>query len=231
MWGINPYYILFSLPALALAMYAQWRVQATYRKYLSYPNARGMTGAEAAQALVRFTGLSVNLERVRGELSDHYDPRKKTLRLSNGVAQSASVGSVAIVAHEIGHAIQDANAYLPLKLRAGMVPVVNFTSWLGPLLFLVGMLLGSVELATVGVWFFGGAILFALLTLPVELDASRRALKLLQESGMLVEGEALRGARKVLSAAALTYVAALAQAISTMLYYMFILSGNRRRRS
>ncbi len=227
---IHPLYIVFSLPALLLAMFAQWRVRSTYRKYLKHPNARGMTGADAARALVRSAGLSIKLERVGGELSDHYDPRNKTLRLSDGVARSASVGAVAIAAHEVGHAIQDARAYAPLKIRAGMVPVVNFTSWLGPIIFMVGLFLGSTQLATVGVWFFGGAVIFALLTLPVELDASRRAMNLLEESGILADRQSLSGARKVLSAAALTYVAALAQAISTMMYYMFILSGNSRRR-
>ncbi len=225
----NPTYLIFALPALLLALYAQWRVQSAYRKYLRVPNAMGISGAEAARMLLRATGLPVRIEGVPGYLTDHYDPRHKVLRLSPEVARSASVGAVAIVAHEIGHALQDAYAYALLRLRSGLVPVVNFTSWLGPILFMLGWMFGSRALATLGVYFFGGAVVFALVTLPVELDASRRAMELLRDSGVL-DAEGLRGAKRVLSAAALTYVAALAQAISTMLYYLYLLGGGRRRR-
>ncbi len=228
--GIPMYYV-FGLPALILALYAQWRVTSTYNKYLRIPSAARMTGLQVAQYLMRATGLALRIEGVGGQLTDHYDPRNKVLRLSSGVAQSSSVGAVAVVAHEIGHALQDAQAFALLRLRSGLVPVVNFTSWLGPIIFLVGMLLQSEPLATVGVYFVAGAVVFALLTLPVELDASRRAMHLLEQSGILADETSLRGARKMLSAAALTYVAALAQAISTMLYYIFLLSGNRRRRA
>ncbi|HOT90525.1 MAG TPA: zinc metallopeptidase [Anaerolineae bacterium] len=228
--GIPMYYV-FGLPALILALYAQWRVTSTYNKYLRIPNSARMTGLQVAQYLMRATGLTLRIEGVGGQLTDHYDPRSKVLRLSSGVAQSGSVGAVAVVAHEIGHALQDAQAFALLRLRSGLVPVVNFTSWLGPIIFLVGMLFQSEPLAIVGVYFVAGAVVFALLTLPVELDASRRAMHLLEQSGILADEASLRGARKMLSAAALTYVAALAQAISTMLYYIFLLSGNRRRRS
>ena len=226
----DPRYFLFALPALLLALYAQWKVRSTYQRYLRVPNSAGATGMQIAQALQRATGLSLRIEGVEGTLSDHYDPRKKILRLSRGVASSSSVGAAAIVAHEFGHALQDAQAFALLKLRSGLVPVVNFTSWLGPILFTVGLFLGSQSLATVGVVFFGGAVVFALLTLPVELDASRRALQLLQDAGIVSNNQGVRQARSVLSAAALTYVAALAQAVSTMLYYLFILSGRSRRR-
>jgi uncharacterized protein len=227
----NPMYFVFALPALLLAMYAQWKVRSTYQRYLKVPNEARITGLEAARLLQRQTGLSVRLEGTRGVLSDHYDPRSKTLRISQGVADSASVGAVAIVAHEVGHALQDANAYALLQVRSGLVPIVNLTSWLGPILFFAGYLLTYQPLATLGVALFGGAVLFALLTLPVELDASRRAIKILKDSRILTDEKALRGARSVLSAASLTYIAALAQAVSTMLYYIFLLGGQRRRRS
>lgn len=227
----NPTYFLFALPALLLAVYAQWQVRRTYQRYLKVPNGVRVTGLEAARLLLRRTGLSLRIEGVNGVLTDHYDPRTNVLRLSSGVAGSSSVGAVAIVAHEMGHALQDEQAFALLKIRAGLVPVVNLTSWLGPIVFLLGYLLSYQPLATMGVALFSVAVVFALLTLPVELDASRRALSLLRDSGILADQEALQGARRVLSAAALTYVAALAQAVSTMLYYLFLLGGQRRRRS
>ncbi len=227
-WDIR--YLLFSLPALLLAIYAQWKVRSTYERYLRVPNAARMTGIDAARTLLRSTGLSLKVEGAQGVLSDHYDPRSKTLRLSRGVAESSSVGAVAIVAHEMGHAMQDAQAFALLRLRSGLVPIVNFSSWLGPLIFMAGFLLGSESLAMAGVLLFSGAVVFALLTLPVELDASRRALELLRSSGIVTDAGGLKGARSVLSAAALTYVAALAQAVSTMLYYLFLLGGRRSRR-
>ena len=229
MWW-DPRYFLFSLPALLLALYAQWKVRSTYQKYLNKPNDAGITGLQAARMLQNRAGLSLKVEGTQGELSDHYDPRDKVLRLSQNVARSSSVGAVAIVAHEMGHALQDAKAFALLRIRSGLVPVVNFTSWLGPILFVVGVMLSSQSLATIGVVFFAGAVLFSLLTLPVELDASRRAIALLKQSGIVTDREGVRGARKVLSAAALTYVAALAQSLSTMLYYLMLLGGMRRRR-
>jgi uncharacterized protein len=226
----NPMYFVFALPALLLAMYAQWKVRSTYQRYLKVPNESRITGLEAARMLQRHAGLSVRLEGTRGVLSDHYDPRNKVLRLSQGVSESASVGALAIVAHEMGHAMQDAQSFALLQIRSGLVPIVNLTSWLGPILFFAGYLLTYQPLATLGVALFGGAVLFALLTLPVELDASRRAMAMLKETRIITDQKALRGARSVLSAAALTYVAALAQAVSTMLYYLFLLGGQRRRR-
>lgn len=229
MWG-TPSYLIFGLPALLLALYAQWRVSSAYRKYMRVPTSSGMTGLQVAQHLLRSSGLAVRVEGTPGELTDHYDPRNNILRLSQSVAQSSSVGAAAVVAHELGHALQDAEAFALLRLRSGLVPVVNFTSWLGPLIFLVGFLLQYEPLATIGIFFVGGAVVFSLLTLPVELDASRRALRLLEQSSILTDEVALRDARKMLSAAALTYVAALAQALSTMFYYISLFSGRRRRR-
>lgn len=226
---IDPRYYLFALPGLLLALYAQWKVRSAYNTYLKVPNARGIPGAQAAQLLLRTAGLAVNIEGVAGELTDHYDPRHNVLRLSQGVAYSPSIAAVAIAAHEVGHAQQQAQAYTLLRLRSGLVPVVNITSWVAPLLFFAGLFLNIMQLAELGLIFFGGAVVFALVTLPVELDASRRALNLLQQAGLVADARDLKGARAVLSAAALTYVAALAQAILTMLYYASLLSGRRRR--
>ena len=226
----NPTYWIFALPALLLGIVAQAVVRGSYQKYSRVPNAAGVNGLEAARRIMRAAGLSLRVEGVRGELSDRYDPRRKTLGLSQGVATRASVASVAIVAHEIGHAEQDAQAYTPLRLRSGLVPVVNLTSWLGPILFLVGFWLNLFELAWLGVLVFAGAAVFALVTLPVEIDASRRGLRLVEQSGILVSQAEIRGARQILTAATLTYVAALAQSVSTLLYYVFLLGGRGRRR-
>ncbi len=225
---LDPTYWVFALPALILALVAQAWVRSSYRKYLRVANGAGVTGLEAAQRLMRLSGINLNIERASGELSDHYDPRSGVLRLSPGVARQASVASLAIVAHELGHAQQDVQDYLPLRLRSGLVPLVNFTSWLGPILFFVGLMLNAQGLAWLGVLAFAGAVVFALVTLPVELNASRRAMQLLEQSGLLVSRDEKAGARRVLTAAALTYVAALAQAISNLLYYIFLLGGRRR---
>jgi Zn-dependent membrane protease YugP len=229
-WTWNPTYWLFALPALVLALIAQAWVRGSYRKYLRVPNSAGVTGAEAASRMMDMAELNVSVEGTSGELSDHYDPRRKVLRLSQTAATQASVASVAIVAHEIGHAEQDADAYMPLRVRSGLVPVVNLTSWLGPILFIVGMWLNILELSWLGVVVFAGAAVFALVTLPVEINASQRGLRLLRQSGILHSQSEMAGARRILGAAALTYVAALAQSISTLLYYFFILGGRGRRR-
>lgn len=225
----HPMYFVFALPALLLAFYAQFKVQTAYRKYLRVRNQRGLTGLEAARYLLSANGLGhVSVEGTRGYLSDHYDPRSKTLRLSRQVAHSASVAALGIVAHEVGHATQDAQQYVPLRLRSSLVPVVNFGSWLGPVLFFIGLLMNSFRLAGLGVLFFAGAAVFALITLPVELNASRRAMQMLTASGLVVSSNEAKGVKRVLDAAALTYVAALAQAISTLLYYVFLLTGLSR---
>ncbi len=228
MFFFDPMYFVFALPALLLAFYAQMKVKSSYAKYLKVPNMRGINGEQAARSLLSANGLDyVNVEGIPGELTDHYDPRSKTLRLSAGVARSSSVAAVGIVAHEVGHAVQDAKAYTPLRLRAGLVPVVNLGSWLGPIIFLAGLFMQSSGLAWMGVILFGGTAVFALVTLPVELDASRRALKMLETNGLVGVQDA-KGAKSVLQAAALTYVAALAQALSTLLYYALLASGMNR---
>ena len=229
MFYFDPLYFVFALPALLLAFYAQFKVQSSYRKYLQVPNQRGVSGLEAAQRLLYDNGLNhFRIEGTRGELTDHYDPRTETLHLSAGVARSRSVAALGIVAHEVGHAVQDATAYAPLKLRSGLVPVVRIGSWLGPIIFLAGMVLPIPNLSLVGLLFFSGTLVFSLITLPVEYDASRRAVAILQSGGLMSAGEE-QGVRRVLSAAALTYLAAAIQAISTILYYVFLLGGSRRR--
>ena len=225
----NPMYLVFALPALLLALFAQWRVKSAYRRYLNEPNQRGISGVDAADMILRSQGMGhISIDGVRGELTDHYDPRSKTLRLSQGVARSRSIASLSIVAHEIGHAIQDAEQYLPLRIRSGLVPAVTVSSWVGPLLFLLGYFLQSSGLAWAGVLAFSAGAVFALVTLPVEFNASRRGLQLL-ESYQLVDGREMVGAKRVLDAAALTYVAALAQTLATLLYYVFMLTGFNRR--
>jgi Zn-dependent membrane protease YugP len=233
MFIFDPRYLLFALPALLLAFYAQWRVSSAYGRYSRKPNARGISGREAARILLRSAGLDhVRVEEAPGKLSDNYDPGKKVLRLSQGVSQNRSVASLGIVAHEVGHAMQDATNYTPLRVRSGLVPAVQIGSWLGPLIFFAGFFLsgltGSTAIAWLGLFLFAGTVVFALVTLPVEFNASKRALQLLR-TYQLADGRELQETKKVLDAAALTYVAALAQAVSTMLYYVFLLTGFSRR--
>lgn len=230
MFYFNPLYLVFALPALLLALIAQWRVQAAVNKYSRVQTGRGATGARVARAILDGYGLqNVAVERTGGFLGDHYDPLSRKLRLSPEVHDTPSVAAVGIAAHEAGHALQHAEGYWPLQVRSAIVPVVQFGSFLGPLVFMLGFLLNFTGLAWAGVLLFAGVALFALITLPVEFDASRRAKELLAGQGY-VWGEELTGVSRVLDAAALTYVAGLAQALSTLLYYVFLLTGGRRRR-
>jgi Zn-dependent membrane protease YugP len=229
MFYFDPMYLVFALPALLLAFYAQFKVQSAYGKYSQKSNWQGISGLEAARYLLSSAGLShIRVEGTSGQLTDHYDPRSGTLRLSPQVANSRSVAALGIVAHEVGHAMQDAQAYAPLRWRTGLVPAVNIGSWLGPILFLIGFLMRASSLAWVGVLFFAGSAVFALITLPVELNASGRALQMLRTAGLVTGGQETEGVKSILNAAALTYVAALAQALSTLLYYVFLLTGFSR---
>ncbi|MBC7262982.1 MAG: zinc metallopeptidase [Chloroflexi bacterium] len=231
MFWFDPMYLVFALPALLLAFYAQIKVQSAYNTYLRIQNRRGITGLQAAQQLLLANGLGhVNIEGVPGQLTDHYDPRSDTLRLSEPIARGSSVAALGVVAHEIGHALQDNQQYMPMRLRTGLVPIVNVGSWLGPIIFFLGLLMQIDSIAWLGLVLFAGAAFFAVLTLPIELNASQRAMRMLTTSGLVVDAEEARGARAVLDAAALTYVAAVAQAISTLLYYSFLLLSGRRRR-
>jgi len=225
----SPMYFVFAMPALLLALYAQWRVRSTYSKYAQVASANGFTGAEVARRLLDAAGLyNVQIERIPGELTDHYDPRSKVLRLSDSNYASYSVAAIGVTAHEVGHAIQDATAYAPMRVRGALVPVAGIGSNLGYFLFMIGFFIASFQLATLGLILFSAAALFAAVTLPVEFNASNRAMTLLSDNGLLTQ-EDFGMARKVLDAAALTYVAGLAQALSQVLYFAFMLSGMRRR--
>ena len=229
MFYFDPMYLIFALPALVLALVAQWRVQAAVKKYSQVYAGRGFTGARIARAILDNHGLSeVTVQRTGGFLGDFYDPLSRTLRLSGEVYDSPSVAAVGIAAHETGHALQHAEGYWPLQIRSAMVPIVQFGSFLGPIIFMLGWWLSITPLAWAGIYLFGGVALFSLITLPVEFDASRRAKQLLVSEGYIT-GEEQVGVARVLDAAALTYVAALAQALSTLLYYVFLLTGSRRR--
>lgn len=222
-------YILISLPALILGLYAQARVKGAFNKYSKVRTSNGMTGAEVARAVLDAKGLrDVQINQVRGNLSDNYDPRKKVLNLSQSVYATPSVAAAGVAAHEAGHAIQHAEKYGPLKLRSLMVPSVQLGSWLGPIIFMGGLLFNSDNLAIVGLVLFAATALFAIVTIPVEMDASKRAKEMLSTSGIVYASE-MNGVNSVLDAAALTYVAGAVQALSTLLYYVMLFSGGRRR--
>ncbi|NTU93610.1 MAG: zinc metallopeptidase [Chlorobiaceae bacterium] len=225
----DPLYFVFALPPLLLGLWAQFKVKSAFKKYSQVPTQSGINGALAARRLLERGGLGqVGVEPTHGMLSDHYDPRTKTLRLSEEVYNLPSIASVGIAAHEAGHALQDKTGYFPLQIRSAMVPAVSIGSNLGPILFMIGLFmhgaLGS-SLAWAGVILFAGTALFAVVTLPVEFDASRRAKELLVSQGIVSQVE-MKGVNAVLDAAALTYVAAAAQAISQLLYYLMVM--NRR---
>lgn len=221
-------WFILALPGLLLGLWAQARVKGAFNKYSKVRTLRGVTGAQVARTLLDAQGLqSVQVEQSGGFLSDHYDPRAKVLRLSPDVYNAPSVAAAGIAAHEMGHALQDASGYGPLQLRSAIVPAARFGSMLAPILFLIGFFLQMTALAWVGILLFGAAVVFTLVTLPVEFDASRRAKQLLVSNGILV-GEEIQGANKVLDAAALTYVAAAVAAIGQLLYYVLLLTGGRR---
>jgi Zn-dependent membrane protease YugP len=223
-------YFVFALPALLLAMFAQWKVSSAYEKYTQVRNARNITGVQAAEYLLRANGLNLNVNGTPGQLTDHYDPRDKTLYLSQGVANTPSVASLAIVAHEVGHAVQDAEGYAPMRVRAWLVAPATLGPWVGYILFIAGIFINMSDLVWLGIAFFSASLAFALATLPVEFNASQRALAMLRSSALVGQGE-VDAAQAVLTAAALTYVAAAAQALSTLLYYVFValnLGGRRR---
>ncbi len=226
----DPLYLLFALPALALAMFAQWKVSSAYNKYSQVRNANNLTGEQVAEYLLRANGLNLNVSGTPGNLTDHYDPRDKTLYLSAGVARTPSVAALGIVAHEVGHAVQDAQGYAPMRFRAALVTPATVGPWVGYILFIIGIFINLSGLVWLGIIFFSASLLFALATLPVEFNASQRALAMLRSSALVGPGE-VNEAKSVLTAAALTYVAAAAQALSTLLYYVFIalnLGGRRR---
>ncbi|WP_101697804.1 zinc metallopeptidase [Clostridium minihomine] len=223
-------YFIYIVPALIISMVAQLRVQSAFRKYSKIPNRRNLTGAEAARQVLRFHDITdVPIQPIGGQLTDHYDPRNNSISLSEPVYDNASIAAVGVAAHEAGHAVQYDRGYFPVKVRTFMVPVVNFSSRMGIPLVVVGMFM-PVQYEFIiyaGIAMYSMAVVFSILTLPVELNASARAISALDRSGMLTEEE-LRGASKVLRAAALTYVAAAFAAILSLLRLLAIM-GNRRR--
>ena len=222
-------YLIYMVPAFILMALTSWYVKSAYKKWSRVQTSSKLTGAQAAQQLMSAGNLyGVQIQGTAGNLTDHYDPRNKTLFLSQGVANVASVASVAIAAHELGHAMQDAEDYFPLRFRSALVPIVNIGSNLGWILIMIGLFLRFTELSWLGVIVFAGGAVFALATLPVEFNASARAKQLLVQTGIIQTDEEQRGVNAVLNAAALTYVAGLVTAILQLLYYVSLVSGGRR---
>jgi Zn-dependent membrane protease YugP len=230
----DPMYFVLIGPGLLLMLWAQSRVRGTYRKWSNVANMRRMTGAQAARLVLDSNGLQdVPVEAVPGELSDHYDPSKRVLRLSQGVYGVPSVAAVAIAAHEAGHAIQHARGYAPLKVRTSIVPLVSIGSNFGFIVLILGVILQVSGLAWAGVGLFALSTLFALVTLPVEFDASNRARAALVTVGLVdggvANGEESKGVKSVLDAAAWTYIAGFATSVLTLLYYVMMVMGMRGR--
>ena len=229
-------YVVLVLPCVFLSLWASASVNSTFQKYSAQHSRRGITGAQAAERVLRANGVSgVRVERISGKLTDHYDPRTNVIRLSDSVYDSTSTAAIGVACHEAGHAVQYAQSYGPIKLRAAIIPVTNLGSKLAMPLILVGLLLSAFEglsfgFVYLGIGCFGLSLLFQLITLPVEFNASRRALSAI-ESGELLTQEEARGARKTLTAAAMTYVAATAVSLAQLLRLLLIFGGGRRRRN
>lgn len=223
----DPLYLLFAAPGMLLAFWAQFKVKSTFNRYSQVTTRRGWTGAEIADAILRVNQIrDVRIEPTQGFLSDHYDPVAKVLRLSPEVYSGRSVAAAGVAAHEVGHAIQHAQSYAPLQVRSALVPVANLGASFAPWLIIAGALLGIFGLIQIGVIFFAGAVLFQLVTLPVEFNASSRAYDQLQTLGIATSSE-IGGTKQVLNAAAMTYVAAAASSVMYLLYYVSMFMGNR----
>ncbi len=228
----NMDYLLCMIPALIVMMIAQISISSAYKKWSRVAVSSGDTGAAAAQKLILRNNMeNVQLRGVGGTLSDNYDPRTKTLNLSQAVAEQPSVASVAVAAHELGHAMQDREGYFPLRLRSLMAPAVGIGSYLGWILLAIGIALNYLQLAWLGVAIFAVGFLFALATVPVEMNASARARRMLQEAGIVRTEDEARGVNSVLNAAALTYIGALMQAVMQLFYFVSLVGGMGRRRS
>lgn len=240
LWGLfwGDWTLIVLIPAMIFAVWAQIRVKSTFDRYSRVKNRGGITAAEVARQILDANGLGhVQIQRVSGELTDHYDPRDEVVRLSDSVYSSTSVAAIGVAAHEVGHACQHAQGYVPLKLRNAVIPATRFGSMMSMPIFLIGLLFaGMAETGTmagdifmmVGILLFSLSTLFQLLTLPTEFNASARAMRTLEDRGILV-GDELAGARKTLSAAAMTYVAALASSLASLLRLLLIFGGSRRR--
>lgn len=224
---------MFMIPGVLLMLWAQSKVKGSYAKYSKVANTKGMTGAQAARMVLDANGLqNVAIEQVRGELTDHYDPRKRVLRLSQGIHNVPSIAAVAVAAHEAGHAIQHATGYGPLKTRTAIVPLVSIGSNLGIFVLMAGLFMNLAGMAWAGVILFGLSTVFALVTLPVEFDASKRAKVALVQAGIVDGGVAggpeAKGVDAMLDSAAWTYVAGFAASLMTLLYYVMMVAGMRR---
>ncbi len=230
---MNLTYLLYMLPALILSLWAQSKVKGAFTKWSQLPNTHRVTGMDTAGHLKPRVGLeNVSLKRIEGTLTDHYDPRDDSLGLSKGVADVPSIAAMAITAHELGHALQDKEGYVPMRLRSSIVPIVSIGSNIGVILFMIGIFLQITGLTWLGIILFSGTALFSLVTLPVEFDASKRARQILEDTGLVVSDQDRKGVDEVLSAAAWTYVAGLLTSLAQIFYYISIAgraSGSRRR--
>ena len=225
----DSYYFTLVIPAILLALFAQAKVQSAFAKYSQIRSLRGLTGREAAQRILLANGITdVRFEHVAGKLTDHYDPRENVIRLSDAVDDSTSVAAIGVAAHEAGHAVQYATGYAPIRLRAAIIPVTQLGSQLSVPLILLGVFMSSQNLINYGILLFATVALFQLVTLPVEFNASARALRAIDASGLLT-GEELSCTRKVLSAAAMTYVAALITSLAQLLRLVLLFGGGRDR--
>lgn len=226
LYGFDIYYLVLVMPAFIFSLYAQYKVKSTFNKFSKVGNSRAMTGADIARTILDKSGLNdVRVEAVPGELSDHYDPRTKVVRLSQSVYGSNSLAAIGVAAHETGHAIQDKDGYAPMVLRSTLVPVANIGSSIGPTMAIIGLIFSMPLIINLGILLFGAAVLFYLVTLPVEFNASSRAIRTLEDTGILNYDE-IDPAKKVLRAAAMTYVASAAVAMASLL--RLILLANRR---
>ena len=229
---IDYWYIVLVVPAMIIAAWAQFKVKSTFNKYAKVPNSRRVTGAYAAQAILSYYGISnVRIERVNGTLTDHFDPKTNVIRLSDGVYDSTSVAAIGVACHEAGHAAQHAEGYAPIRIRNSILPVCNIGSKLGVPLALIGLFMGAEPVIYLGIALYAGIFIFHLATLPVEINASRRAISVIDATDLLYDDE-IGGAKKVLSAAAMTYVASMLVALANVLRFALrILAMNSRRRN
>ncbi len=229
MFFFDPLYLVFMIPGLILTLWAQAKLRSSFSKYRQIPNSRGLTGAQAAQEVMRAAGVyDVGIEPIAGELTDHFDPRDKVLRLSEPIYSGRSIAAMAVAAHEAGHAVQQATNYAPMTVRQNLVPVANIGSNIGLYAVIFGVILGVTGLAWIGLLLFASMTLFQLVTLPVEYNASARARELLERAGLISRDE-YGEVRSMLNAAALTYVAGFAASLLTLLYYLMLVSGMSRR--
>ena len=227
-YGFDIYYFIFIVPALLFSLLAQYKVNSTYSKYSKIGSARKLTGSQAARLILDMNGLRhVAIERVAGTLTDHFDPKTNVVRLSDGVYNNYSIAALGVAAHECGHAVQYAQGYSPMKLRSAIIPLTNFGSTISIPLILIGFMLTLDSLVIIGILLFSTVAFFQLVTLPVEFNASNRALAVLEQQDMLSAQE-LKGTKKVLSAAAMTYVAALITSLAQLLRLIMVFGGRRR---